>query len=272
MSTNVLGGTNTIAAEDEVLVKTYHASRFRSQISNVRSDGYLYVTNKRVIFRAVATDSVIHSEIPIDNVAGINLYYGEYRDWFRLLIFIVVVMGILGGVSAFGVVVMLSNNNWIFWGLALLSLGIAFASSDYISKNLFYSNPVINLSPLTQGILGVVATIFFSLLIREQPVAILSSLVSLVLTISTVKSIPRKYSMSLAIISKGGSSTPIMIAGSNPTGMVFSAAAQALEAEPGPDAPKLIRELGAIIHDIQTLGMLGLDRWKSSAPVMKHID
>ena len=87
----MLKGTNIQAGSDEFIVKTYHASKFRSQISNVQSDGYLYVTNQRVIFRALASDSVIHSEIPIDNVSGINMYHGEYRDWISLIIFFVVV-------------------------------------------------------------------------------------------------------------------------------------------------------------------------------------
>lgn len=270
----MLKGTNIQAGSDEFIVKTYHASKFRSQISNVRSDGYLYVTNQRVIFRALASDSVIHSEIPIDNVSGINMYHGEYRDWISLIIFFVVVIAI--GIPLFGLISTFnflggsgnSGVNIIGWGVGLLSLALAVASNNKISDTFFFSDPAIRLSLLMQGIVSSISLFCFLSLSVDNPIALVFVLFALYLTITAIRAIPRRYSMSLAIISKGGSSTPIMLAGANSNGMVFSAAAQALEAEPGDDATKLIEELGAIIHDIQTLGALGVDRWmKTSSAV-----
>ena len=59
-----------------------------------------------------------------------------------------------------------------------------------------------------------------------------------------------------------------MVAGSMAveTGMALHAVAQALDAQPGPDAEALIKELGALIHDIQTLGDYGIERWKHTTP------
>jgi hypothetical protein len=260
----MLAGTQMESAQDEIVVRKYHASKFRSQFSNARSDGYLHVTNKRVIFQAIASDSVIHSEIPIDNVAGINLYHGEYRDWLRLLIFIIMVGFIVGLVSTFSVALSFMGNNAILWGLGLLFLVISLASSRYIAEHVFYTDTtLINIGAFGQGLLTTCAALVFLTISSDTPIALLLVALSLFLTARTIRTIPRKYSMSLAIISKGGSSTPIMIAGSNPTGMVFSSAAQALEAEPGDDAEKLIKELGAMIHDIQVLGDYGIERWKN---------
>jgi hypothetical protein len=251
----MLDGTTIEAAQNEFVVKTYHASKFRSQVTNTQSDGYLHVTNKRVIFRAVASDSVIHSEIPIDNVSGINLYHGEYRDWIRLLIFIVVIGLLMGVVTSFSVGLSFLGNSALLWGIGLLLLALTFASSNSVAE-IFYSSAPIQIGEFGHGLLAASATIVFSVFV----------LLGIYLTIRCIRTIPRKYSMSLAIISKGGSSTPIMIAGANPSGMVFSAAAQALEAEPGADAEALTKELGALIHDIQTLGDLGIERWKHTTP------
>jgi hypothetical protein len=257
-----LKDTQINSAQDEFVVKKYHVSRFRSQFSNVRSDGYLHLTNKRVIFQAIAEDSVIHSEIPIENVAGINLYHGEYRDWLRLLIFIVLIGLTSGLVITFSAALSFMDNDAIIWGIGFLLLSLALGSSSYVAKNVFSSNePFINIGILGQGLIAACATLVFLTISSSNPIALLLAMPSLLLTISCMRSIPRKYSMSLAIVSKGGSSTPIMIAGANSSGMVFSAAAQAFEAEPGNDAEKLIKELGAIIHDIQTLGAYGVDRW-----------
>lgn len=273
----MLKGTKIQAGNDEFIVKTYHASKFRSRFTNVRSDGHLYITNQRVIFRAVATDSLIHSEIPIDNVSGVNMYYGEYRDWMNLLIFFAFVFGVMAPLFA-----LLNAANFIggsdnsgvqviIFGVGLLTLILAITSNHKINKayTVFYSEPGLKLSTFQQGIVSIISLMCFLWLSTSgfNVFTLLLSLGSLLLTISAIRAIPRKHSMSLAIISKGGSSTPIMIAGANSNGMVFSAAAQALEAEPGADASKLVEELGAIIHDIQTLGTLGVERWMKNTPI-----
>jgi hypothetical protein len=271
----MLEGTNIQSGNDEFIVKTYHASKFRSQVSNLRSDGYLYITNQRVIFRALASDSVIHSEIPIDNVSGINMYHGEYRDWLSLLLYFIITLGlgiplffIIGAVNLFDD----SAISLIFWGVSLLFLILALASNNSISQSLFYSDASLRFSSLTQGVLSTVALMIFIIISIGNPIALIGALIALLLTIISIRAIPRRYSMSMAIVSKGGSSSPIMLAGANSNGMVFSAAAQALEAEPGEDAVKLIEELGAIIHDIQTLGALGVDRWINHSVVTSSIN
>jgi hypothetical protein len=268
-----LNGTQINSAQDEFVVKKYHVSRFRSQFSNVRSDGYLHLTNKRVIFQAIASDSVIHSEIPIDNVAGINLYHGEYRDWLKLFVFFGVItllnalqISLIGLSSAASSFMNRSSdgNGMIFiqWGVSLLWLILTIFSRK--GDGIFDEEPNIKLSPFAQSIFASLATVAFATmaLTNQSLLAFVFAIIATYLAFSTVRTIPRKYSMSLAIVSKGGSSTPIMIAGANASGMVFSAAAQAFEAEPGADAEKLIKELGAIIHDIQTLGEYGVERWK----------
>jgi ABC-type nitrate/sulfonate/bicarbonate transport system permease component len=74
----------------------------------------------------------------------------------------------------------------------------------------------------------------------------------------------RREAVSLAVGSKGGSSTPIAISGISGFGLFNSAALKALTAEPASDAEPMIKELGAVITDIQALGDLGIQKWKSA--------
>ena len=69
----------------------------------------------------------------------------------------------------------------------------------------------------------------------------------------------RGQTIALTIGSKGGSSTPIAVSGV--TGFNNTAAVRALTAEPAEDADAVIKELGALITDIQALGDLGIQKW-----------
>jgi hypothetical protein len=75
-----------------------------------------------------------------------------------------------------------------------------------------------------------------------------------------------RKTMSLAVNSKGGSNTPIAIAGAGSGGALFSSAARALEAEPAGDAEAVMKELGALIMDIQQRGDFGIDKWRAGKP------
>jgi hypothetical protein len=71
-----------------------------------------------------------------------------------------------------------------------------------------------------------------------------------------------RKTMSLAVGSKGGSQTPIVISGAGGGAVVYSSAARALEAEPAEDAEAVSRELGALILDIQQRGDMLMGKWQ----------
>ncbi len=58
-------------------------------------------------------------------------------------------------------------------------------------------------------------------------------------------------------------STPISISGASGIGIFDVSAGKALNAEPAEEAEPMLKELGAIILDIQTLGDFGIDKWKT---------
>lgn len=277
----MLPGTDIQETADEIVVRIYHASKFHSLISNAKSDGYVYVTTKRVIFRAVAVDSVIHSEIPIENVSGVNMYYGQYRSWLKLLVFLVIA-GIIGaGSQAVFQALNFSDSQIISWlvGIAalLLVLVARFGDAETLLEGQIPIPKILLTSVSARGYGELVATSAFAAAATSfgsmAAVAMIGAGVSLVLFLTTLLAIPRRNSMSLAITSKGGTSTPIMLAGADAGGSVFSTAAQALEAEPGAHAKQMIQELGALILDIQLDGKYALARWAvTTTPVMRAID
>jgi len=284
----MLDGTTIEAAQNEFVVKTYHASKVQSRITNTFSDGLLHVTNKRVIFRMVSTTSVIHSEIPIDNVSGISLYQSKNYDWRKILlyvflsIFIIIptIAGIFGGVFDF-ILEIARINYWLTIGMSCLLIGLLVRSNEQVNKY-FSTSPTINLNFFVTLMVYVLLLLFLYSLVQQTSNTIVSLvyiflicivsafLISILISRLSLPQniIPYKHNMSLSVVSKGGSSTPIMVAGSMAveTGMALHAVAQALDAQPGPDAEALIKELGALIHDIQTLGDYGIERWKHTTP------
>src|ERR1700744_6509103 len=77
-------------SEGEVSIKSYLCTSFNSIVFGIKADGYLEITNKRLIFQARGTgiaknNSIIHSEDPIAEVVGINIYKGKGFNLLRLL-------------------------------------------------------------------------------------------------------------------------------------------------------------------------------------------
>jgi hypothetical protein len=69
-------------AEGEAVVRTYHTTSLSSGLLGLKAEGFLTVTNLRVVFygfgSAFAGPSILHSEVPIADVSGITSYKGAY--------------------------------------------------------------------------------------------------------------------------------------------------------------------------------------------------
>lgn len=82
MATLPILGSRITRAEGEGVVRTYHCISLNSLLLNLKAEGYLVVTNMRVIFYAHGMSftgtSVMHSEVPIQDVSGISTYKGSY--------------------------------------------------------------------------------------------------------------------------------------------------------------------------------------------------
>lgn len=258
-------------AEDEHSVRTYFCTYYKSWLLGLEARGYLGITNKRVIFHATGSSnvgkSVIQSEVPIADISGISSFKGFYFSighLFAALFASAAVGGIVGGLlTLLGLVADTDTFNVIGWIFALVSL----LASFLISKNSIF-----------RTILAGAATVIFSLLgsgslinsfdIFNGPsysgtwifaLAVAAGIIMLVFLVMYAK----RPTFSLAICSKGGSSTPISISGASGIGIFNASAGKALNAEPADEAEPMLKELGAIIMDIQTLGDIGIAKWKN---------
>ena len=94
-------------------------------------------------------------------------------------------------------------------------------------------------------------------------VAFLFGFMAIIYTLYCIVWYARRPTFAIAISSKGGSDTPISISGASGWGIFDVSAGRALTAEPVADAEPMLKELGAVILDIQMLGDMGIDKWKA---------
>lgn len=74
-TTDVTSKKVFILSEGEVEVKTYYCTTLEKPFAQ----GYICVTNKRVIYYAFGESSKLFEEVYIDKISGINSYYGMGR-------------------------------------------------------------------------------------------------------------------------------------------------------------------------------------------------
>ena len=177
-----------VLSEDEVVIKTYHCAAIKRQFCN----GYLTVTNKRVIFNGVSSKSRIEKEVTLESISGIDTYYGMNVSITKLIFGIIL--------SFFGLSTMDDNGAKLI-GLIFLMLGILLI---YLA-------------------------------------------------------IKRTYI--LALYSSKASLSPINI-GAGPASTLGNGAIMSLQANPTSETDAMMKEVGALILDVQTLGDYAIEKWK----------
>jgi hypothetical protein len=274
-------------AEDERVVRAYHCTSHKSKLLSLDAEGYLTITNKRVVFYAYGSSyqgrSILQSEIPIEDVSGINSYKGTYFSLLHILGVIIVtfivasilnalIIAVAGGATLFASYKQSSNGNWTdVWQVLLWILAIGtLVGSFYVPKDRAFRSILAALSAMFFAqIVGVSSLGALSLILGRDTgrniVAFIAGIVAFAVGIYTLVCFfwyARREAISLAIGSRGGSSTPIAISGVPSFSLYNTAAFKALSAEPAIDAEMMIKELGAMILDIQTLGDLGIQKWQ----------
>ena len=125
------GGSNGASsnfrmAENEKVVRQYHCSNIRRP----KCDGYLTVTNKRVMFQAKAATSRISKEVVLDSVSGLDCYYGLNVNVGGIIL---AVFCIIASIRCFG-----SGESLVVIGLLLLVLGIVLLNLQPQDTNLLF--------------------------------------------------------------------------------------------------------------------------------------
>jgi hypothetical protein len=271
---------NITPAEGEAGVRSYHCTYYNSRLLGMKAHGYLEVTNKRVIFQALgeshAGASIIQSEVPMADISGINSYKGTFfsiMNFLGALIVAVIVYSLIPVImTLIQYAAEVGTDTWIgiIWGLTILTVipsfllkyssiwrvVLASASAAFLSTIAALSF----LSDLAGSFLGS----------RSQggtgwQVIVVAALVIYIFI--CIINYARRPTFTLGIGSKGGSSTPINISGASGLGIFDVAAGKALTAEPAEQAEEMLKELGAIIMDIQSMGDFGINKWKKTQNV-----
>mgnify|MGYP000083850876 CR=1 FL=1 len=256
-------------AEGEASVRAYHCTYYKSILLGLSASGYLEVTNKRVIFQArgesSAGTSIIHSEVPVADVSGISTYKGTYFSIGHFLAAFIVSFIAFSLVPVVVAQTVRDNDMLIYtkWGIALLGfVGSFFVSKQSIWRCVLVSSSASALLTVGSSFLSFLGGIFgFGR--SGSDWSILLGFAMIIYVLICLFWYARRPTFSLSVNSKGGLSTPINISGATGIGIFDVAAGKALTAEPAEEAEKLLKELGAVVLDIQTLGDLGISKWKS---------
>lgn len=262
-------------ANEESTVRTYLCTYYHSRLLGLQASGKLSVTNKRVIFQALGTsnagNSVIQSEVPLEDVSGISSYKGTYFSFGQLLLALVVTLilsGLLNTIAGAISAALRDYNTVLMWVIAIAAL---VASFFFKRENLF--RPVLaGVSAfafvVAAGVSSMMSSVnfLFSSYGRSSgagaAIGILLSIITGLYALACIFWYARRPTFSLAIHSKGGSSTPISISGASGLGLFDAAAGKALNAEPAKDAEMMLKQLGALILDLQQMGTFGMEKWQ----------
>ncbi len=260
---------NVKANEGEIPIKQYNVAKLRNRIFGLtvsKANGRLQVTNKRLIFRAAGRclrgRTTIQQEFAIDEIAGADVRREySFTGWDIIIGIIIWALGVVAGfgllslldlevemtavLGFFGGVAALLPFFMVYqkFGLKLFALGA--------STGLFLSPTSINPFNYYYGAVDfffVFAVI--SVIISLICLVIFSIKPNLVLTIKT------KSSAEAIDIQRKRMSLP----GFDSSKEDHTGYSEVLPAE---NVEEAIREICAIVSDIQKLGDYGIEKWKS---------
>ena len=282
-------GNHLSPSDGEVVVRTYHCTYLSPifALIGLKTDGYLTVTNKRVVYFAegesgfgVAGSSKLYTEVSIADVSNLSLGKGTRFSLLRLLcglifgpIFAGAVASLLSGIMILLKVAAGGGNPYLLRFCVFLQLATAvllvFRSAAISRENIFRVmlaasglSLVLSLPALGFGYGGAW---------QSTPPIYLAGTVLLSIPLAgywlwCLYWFVRREYLTMAIASKSGLVTPIKIAGVSWWGRINVAADLASGMAPAVDAEMMFKELGAVVTDIQTLGDHGVEKWVQSKP------
>ncbi len=263
-------------ANEESTVRTYQCTYYHSRLLGLQASGFLSVTNKRVIFQASGTSnagsSVIQSEVPLEDVSGISSYKGTYFSFGQLLLALVVTIALAGFLNTIAGLIsaaLRDSNTVLMWVIAIAALVV----SLFLKRENLFRPVLAGVSSIGFVMAGGVASMMSSVNFlfgsygrnsgAGAAIGILLAMIVGIYALACIFWYARRPTFSLAIHSKGGSSTPISISGATGLGIFDVAAGKALNAEPAKDAETMLQQLGALILDLQQMGTFGVEKWRN---------
>jgi hypothetical protein len=272
-------------AEGEVSIKTYLCTSFSSFLFGIRADGYLEVTNKRLLFQAMGSGvlkspSVLHSEVPISEVVGVNIYKGKAFNLLRLIggilltVFVVALVGVIANLLLSSLEDSPSFYQFLIWVIFGAAIYFAYYFPTGVKGGEDDMNGLAARDRSFLELLIAASGLAFLFLLAKNSMGYYSRMgtaklavpVCLATLLFILYRFARKPSFSLLIHSRSASNSIVRITGPSPLGAANSAAAKALTAKPAKDSLLVLKEVGALVLDIQMLGEFGMEKWRSVKP------
>ncbi|MGH9425902.1 MAG: hypothetical protein ACRD2L_06295 [Terriglobia bacterium] len=279
--------TFKLSEPEEKVVRSYKCIRLKRWFVPPTT-GFLTVTNKRVVFhctgRSIGGDSVLISEMPMDDVAGLRVYEGLSVNWLLVAILTFLAYSFTQSFVAllprflvsFGFAILLMLPAASLWLLRSEVLSSEFKrqilsspvgmwvggpdDDDRLSSFASYARipfylglAILGWRLAFESALGLGAS-------AASQLILLGAYFYLFLDLTG-----RKQSFTLAIASRTMKDTGIFIPGNSFSFLPGreTIALQGIAARPAEDAGLVIRELGALLLDMQQLGDLGVAKWSS---------
>lgn len=265
---------------DELVVRTYACMRIQPWFSPAML-GYLTVTNKRVVFhssgKCLSGQALLISEMPIDDVAGLSTYHGLSFNWVLFLLFALLVYLATSLVASTPLRPLLAYEFAAILLLPILAIRLLAGNvlSDQAREQIFrtagsllqnrplHAQDVGRFIPYARFLAHTALAIIAWRIVRDSPFGIGLAAWLLLFAIYgfVFLSIFRhQQAFSLVIGSRTTKGSGITIPGNSLNQLSLQSVAWASPAE---DASQAIRELGALIMDIQLLGNLAVRKWQS---------
>jgi len=206
-------GGGMVLADGEQPVKQYHCSTLDVPVS---TDGYITVTNKRLIFHAYSSGTMgsrVTKEVTLSKITGLDCFYGTNLSVPKLI------AGILCAILA----------------LTVLFSRVNSSASGFL-RMFFSSAMLIIVKLIVTAVLGYIAY-------------------------RLIKGCLKKCFKMRIFASECGES-PISI-GDGPAGVLGSKALFSVVASPTKETDLMLNELGALVHDLQSMGDLAVSKWRN---------
>ncbi len=264
-------------ADSEFTVRTYLCTFYRSLLLDIDAEGFLSVT-KRIIFQTLSETSAgscsIQSDMPIQDVSEVSGYKGTVFSFGRLLIGLAASWQLAVTASLLIAVVGARTHvpkldpgplgdggrpigaDVVGWLVAIA----AFMGSITAGRASIWHTVLAFIATSAMAVLGDV-TLFEDLgpsfVCPYNPngvgIQLLLACLLAIYGLGCAFVYARRPTFTLTIHSKGGSGTPIAIAGGHGIGIPTLGLERALQVEPGNDAEVILKELGALVFDVQML-------------------
>ncbi|MHB8806571.1 MAG: PH domain-containing protein [Anaerolineaceae bacterium] len=269
--------TMDVLSENEQIVRAYRCTKLHRFFAKPVT-GYLTITNKRAIYhsqgKAIGGENSVISEMPLEDIAGISTYSGSS---FNLLLF-AVFCGVLYGLTNYinyrapvllwvlGVLLCLPAAIGSLFKFKILNQSMTDSAGTWI-QNLSIGEWV---KSKPEGYFWNAANICLyigapMLAIKLNVIPLLGVLIILIVYFFIFSNVFGKFkTFSLQIRSKTAKGSGILIPGNFALALLSgnTTAVKTMFAGPNEDAGLIVKELGAIILDIQQMGDLGIKKWK----------